>query len=401
MTLPSADVAICGGGIVGLATARAIARNTGRTVAVFDKEDQVSAHQSGRNSGVIHSGVYYPPRSKKAEYVKTGRSELLEFCDEFAIPYEICGKVIVATTADEVDRLESIGTRAEQNGIDNRMVGTNELSEIEPNAQGLGALVVPSAGIINFGEVCRALANSVSESGSVHLNTAVLDVIEDGGGIKVVTNRGDASFGHFISCAGLQSDRVAKLTGADDPTEIIPFRGEYYDLTPSAGALINNLIYPVPDPRYPFLGVHLTRSIDGSRHVGPNALLSLAREGYRRSDMEMQDISALLNSRSFWKMAKLHWRSGVKELWRSLSRERFLRDARRLVPSLPDDCLRRAGSGIRAQALGANGELLDDFKIVQTPRTISVLNAPSPAATASFAIGRAIAQLYLTALESE
>jgi L-2-hydroxyglutarate oxidase len=401
-----ADVIVVGAGIVGLATARAIQRRQpGRTVVVVDKEGAVGAHQTGHNSGVIHAGVYYPPGSAKARLCRTGRDDLLRYCAERGIATEVCGKVIVAVTPAERDPLEALAARAEANGLEVRRLDRLALAEIEPNACGVAALQVPATGIVDFGAVAAALAEDVvAAGGELRLGEPVLGVEDHPGApVRVLTATGTMSAAAAVVCAGLHSDRLAERSGARPvPAEeggpvdaelprILPFRGEYHELRPERRHLVRSLIYPVPDPRLPFLGVHLTRDIHGGVHVGPNAVPAFAREAYGWRTVVPGDVADLLRAPGTWRLARRYWRTEVGEVARSLSTARFVAALQRLVPDVHREDLVPAGSGVRAQAVRRDGSLVDDFAFAATARTVHVINAPSPAATASLAIGDAIA----------
>jgi L-2-hydroxyglutarate oxidase len=399
---PETDIVVVGAGIVGLATARALLRRPDvDTVTVLDKEDRVGAHQSSHNSGVINSGIYYPAGSAKARLVATGRTELERFCDEHGVTREACGKVVVATDVGEIARLHDLQRRAGENGIAVRLLDRRALAELEPHAAGVAALHVPSTGIVDFAGVCRALADDVvAGGGRLALDQEVVAIDEHGSGVRVRTTRAEMETRWLVNCAGLQSDLVAAMGGIDiGGVRIMPFRGEYHDLVPERRALVRNLIYPVPDPRFPFLGVHFTRMVDGRVHAGPNAVAALAREGYRWSDHDRDERRRLVNSPASRVLAARHWRTGAGEIVRSLSRRALVRSLRRLVPEIGADDLVPADAGVRAQALAPDGALLDDFVFAESSRMVSVVNAPSPAATASLAIGRAVADRLATRFE--
>jgi len=367
---------------------------------VLDKEPEVGRHQSGHNSGVIHAGLYYSPGSNKAELTRDGRAELLDWCTRHDVPWEACGKVVVATTPAEVERLDALGGRARSNGIDTARLDPVGLADDEPHATGLAALHVPSTAIVDYRVVCRRLADEIKELGAVlALDAAFESAVADGPVLVVTTGRGTFRARRLANCGGLASDRVARATGDEPGAAILPFRGEYHELAPGRRHLVRSLIYPVPDPRYPFLGVHLTRTIDGHVHAGPNAVLALAREGYRWRDLVVGDVRAMATDAATWRLARRHWRTGAAEVARSLSRRRFLRALQRLVPDLVADDLVPGGSGVRAQAVTSDGTLLDDFAFAGGDRggsrVVHVVNAPSPAATASLAIGRVVADRLL------
>jgi L-2-hydroxyglutarate oxidase len=392
---PVYDTAVIGGGIVGLATARALAfgPNSARVV-VLEAEPDIARHQTGRNSGVIHSGLYYRPGSLKARTCIAGRNALEGYCERRGIPFERCGKVVVATGPQELPALDELERRGRANGLRGlRRLRPEELRDIEPHAQGVAALQVPEAGIVDFVAVARALAADVFErDGAVRTHCRFLRLERDGSELVLETTAGEVRARTVVNCAGLRSDEVARRCGVDPQLRIVPFRGEYYQLVPERCFLVRHLIYPVPDPRFPFLGVHFTRRIDGSVEAGPNAVLALAREGYRWTDVSLGDIAGLLIYRGFWRMALRYGATGVAEAWRSLSRRAFVAALRRLVPEIRSEDLRPGGCGVRAQAVDPSGTLVDDFRIAVEGRTLHVLNAPSPAATASLAIGEAIAE---------
>lgn len=390
------DVVVIGGGIVGLATAMALTEQ-GRRVLVLEKEAELAAHQTGRNSGVIHSGLYYRPGSLKARLCTAGREAMFEFCARHRIPCERCGKVVIATDDRDRARLDELERRGHANGLTGlRRLSPAEIRQLEPHAAGVDGLHVLQTGIVDFREVCRAMAIEVHERGGVvRLRTPFLSARSENQGVMVNTPEERFYVRGLINCAGLHSDRVARHCGVEPDVAIIPFRGEYYTLREDRRHLVRNLIYPVPDPRFPFLGVHFTRRITGEVEAGPNAVLAFRREGYRASDVSVVDLFALVRYPGFWNMAARHWRMGLDEFRRSLSRHRFAEALRRLVPEVADEDLVPGGSGVRAQAVARDGSLVDDFRIMQAPRMIHVLNAPSPAATASIAIGRSIARYAL------
>ena len=396
MTDSRYNVIIVGGGVVGLSVALEITRRFPRLrLLVLEKEDRVARHQSGHNSGVIHSGLYYKPGSLKARLCVTGAAAMVEFCREHNLPHEVCGKVVVATEPDELPRLEELRKRGEANGLTGlRMIGPEELREIEPHAAGLQALVVPSTGITNYAAVCERYAELISAGGGTVLTSAAATGIKrTSNEIVVETSRGAFSAGALINCAGLHSDRIARMAGDEPGVMIVPFRGEYYDLIPERATLVRWLIYPVPDPRFPFLGVHFTRRITGTVDAGPNAVLALAREGYRHRDISIRDLAGSLAFPGFWRMARQHWRNGLDEWRRSLSKPVFVRALQRLLPEVRENDLVPGGSGVRAQALKPDGAMVDDFQFVTSGKVLHVLNVPSPAATASLSIGKAIVDL--------
>jgi L-2-hydroxyglutarate oxidase len=386
------DVVVIGGGIVGLASAYKITlAHPDIRVAVLEKEEQLAMHQTGHNSGVIHSGLYYQPGSTKAKTCAKGRKELVAFAKKHRIPCEITGKIIVATAEKELTDLE----RVYQNGLENQVegiekIGPGEIKEIEPYCEGIAGIKVPCTGVIDFAKVSKTLGRLIEKNGQAN---KVLTSHEVTGFDRhdfytsIVTNKGAFSAKYIINCAGLQCDRIAQMDGLDPKMRIIPFRGDYYELTEEACEKIKSLVYPVPDPTFPFLGVHFTRKVDGSVECGPNAVLSFKREGYGKTDFNFADTWQSLVYWGTWKMFRRHWRYGLGEYTRAFCKKLFLRQLRRLIPSLGPDDIKPGGAGVRAQALGPKGELIDDFKIERNRNFIHVLNAPSPAATASLAIG--------------
>ena len=386
------DVVIAGGGIVGLATAYQITNKYPHMkVTVIEKESSVGVHQTGSNSGVIHSGIYYKPGSLKALNCREGRTMMEEFCKEEGVPYDICGKVIVAVNDSEVERLMNIYQRGQQNGVRCEVIDSERLCEIEPHTAGIKAIWVPDAGIVGYRDVAIRLAQKLEERGGQVVNDALVRGVQKGNGEVVVeTSAGDFHGEYMINCTGLFCDRVAKKTGERPKSKVVPFRGEYYDLKPESYHLCNHLIYPVPNPRFPFLGVHFTRMIDGRMECGPNAVLAFAREGYRKRDVNLRDLAEALSYKGFRRMAAKHWKMGLGEMWRSFSKKAFVKALQRLVPMVTEDDLIRGRAGVRAQLLGTDGELIDDFIILSSPRIINVCNAPSPAATSSLKIGKTI-----------
>jgi len=388
------DVAIVGGGIVGAATGMALARRGGVRVAILEAEPTLAAHQTGHNSGVIHSGLYYKPGSLKARTSVEGREALYRFCEEHAVPHERCGKIVVAVDPSELPALDELERRGRANGLEGlRRLRGEELKDYEPAAAGIGGLLVPDTGIVDYSAVTRAYAGIVTAAGGeVRTGTRVLRVVRQPETLVLETTGGPVEARSLINCAGLQSDRVARLCGVDPGVTIVPFRGEYYEVVPQRRSLVRNLIYPVPDPRFPFLGVHFTRMIGGGVEAGPNAVLAFRREGYARTSFSARDTAAMFAWPGFWRMAAKYWPMALGEWHRSFSSRAFVNALRRLVPDLRAADVRRAGAGVRAQALDRQGRLVDDFRIVEADRMVHVLNAPSPAATASIAIGEAIAK---------
>ncbi len=392
-----ADVVVVGAGIVGLATARAILRSRPESsVVVVEKEASVGTHQSGRNSGVIHAGVYYQPGSAKARLCTAGRISMIAYCVEHGIDHAVCGKVVVALDDDDRARLAELERRCALNGVRAEMIGPDRLRELEPHVAGVAALHVLDTGIVDYGAVCRALAAEIEAAGaSIRLESEVLSGVASPSGLIVETSGGSVEARRVVTCAGLHADEVARsISGPEAVSDIrvVAFRGEYHELVPSRAHLVRGLVYPVPDPQFPFLGVHLTRGIDGHVHVGPNAVFAFAREGYQWRRIDIRHLRQTVAFSGFRRFAAHNWRFGVDEVARSVSVRRFAKAARRLVPELERADLTRAPSGVRAQAIGADGELIDDFAIFTVGRAVHVLNAPSPAATASLEIGAEIAR---------
>jgi L-2-hydroxyglutarate oxidase len=384
---------VIGGGIVGLATAYVICREfPDATVTVIEKEHTWGAHQTGHNSGVIHAGVYYAPGSLKARLCQAGSRSMVEFCAEHGIPVRVCGKLIVATDPEELPRLGALHERALANGLAVRLLTPPEIREYEPEVAGVAGLHIASTGIVDFGVVCARLAELLGKAGAeLRTGSRVTGIRAAADGPVVVhTTTGEIEADVLVNCAGLHADRVARLAGVIPPVRIIPFRGEYYELRPERRDLVRGLIYPVPDPRFPFLGVHLTRMIDGSVHAGPNAVLALAREGYRWRTVRPADLLDAAGYPGLWRLGRKHWRYGLEEVRRSLSKRRFAASLARLVPAVGAEDIVRAGAGVRAQAIRPDGGLVDDFLIVRQGRQVHVLNAPSPAATSSLEIARHI-----------
>jgi L-2-hydroxyglutarate oxidase len=386
------DLAVVGGGIVGLAVAYDLRRALRERLVVLEAEDEVAAHQTGHNSGVIHSGLYYRPGSQKARTCVEGREAMYRFCAEQGLAHERCGKLVVAVTREDVARLDDLERRGVANGLTGlRRLAAEEIRDHEPHATGVAALLVPETGIVHYPDVARAYAREVLAcGGTVQTGARVTGVRPDVDGLVVETTRGAWRARTLINCAGLHADRVARLCGLEPGVTIVPFRGEYYELRPDRWHLVRNLIYPTPDPRFPFLGVHFTRMIRGGVEAGPNAVLALKREGYRRTSISVRDVAEMASFPGSWRMAGRYWRKGVDEYWRSCSSRAFVAALRRLIPGITTADVRRAGAGVRAQALDRSGHLVDDFAFVEGERMIHVLNAPSPAATASLSIGAAV-----------
>ncbi|MEW4561241.1 L-2-hydroxyglutarate oxidase [Bremerella sp. JC770] len=393
MDTPEVDVVVVGGGIIGLATAYQITRRfPDHQVVVLEKEKVLAQHQSGRNSGVLHSGIYYQPGSLKATNCRDGRQAMQTFCEQNEIPHEVCGKVIVATEESELGRLDEIYRRGQKSGIECTKLDGDQLRTLEPYCHGIAAIQVKSAGIVDYRRVCFRLCEMILDAGGeIHTGARLLGVSQQNKQIVVETSQGEFRTSLLINCAGLQSDRVAKMCGHQPQVKIVPFRGEYFELSEKSQHLCRNLIYPVPDPAFPFLGVHFSRTIFGSVHCGPNAVLAFAREGYRKWDINLRDLWDAVGYRGFQRLAAKYWNVGFEEMRRSYFRSVFLASLQRLIPAVRAEDLIAAPSGIRAQALRADGSLEDDFVIQKEGNFIHVLNAPSPAATASLNIGAIIA----------
>jgi L-2-hydroxyglutarate oxidase LhgO len=390
----SADLAIVGGGIVGLGTALGLTEAYPRLrVTVLDKEPQLGTHQTGHNSGVIHSGIYYKPGSLKARLCVDGARRMKQFCDTHGIKWEGCGKVIVATDERELPRLQSIFERGQANGLAGlKMLSAEEVRAYEPNCRAVRAIHVPETGIVDYGQVIAKMAELLGQRGArIMTSSGVGAIRRQGSGLVLETAQGALEAKHLVNCAGLHSDRVAALMGVTPEVRIIPFRGEYYMLRPERRSIVRGLIYPVPDPEFPFLGVHFTRTIHGDVEAGPNAVLAFAREGYRLSTVKPADLLGTLGYAGFWHMARKYWRVGAFEMYRSASKAAFVRSLQKLVPDIAAADLERGGAGVRAQAVAPDGSLVDDFRISVTAGAVHVVNAPSPGATASLAIGRHVA----------
>ncbi len=390
------DFIIIGGGIVGLATSwRLIQNHPELKIAIIEKENSVAAHQTGHNSGVIHSGIYYKPGSLKAKNCIAGYQQMLEFCDTYEIPYDLCGKVIVATSELEIPELDKLYQRGLENGLDKiSILSAKETKEIEPNVTAVKSIKVPYTGIIDYTAVCLKLEELVKNQGvDVFLSHQVKEIKVFENSAFVVTAQNTFECKQYINCAGLYSDKIAGLTNKEIDTRIIPFRGEYYMLKPEKRALVKNLIYPVPDPNFPFLGVHFTRMIDGGVEAGPNAVFAFKREGYHMSDVDAKELFESLAWPGFRKVMAKYWKTGMGEFYRSFSKAAFTKALQKLIPDVQEDDLIPAESGVRAQACDKFGGLIDDFKIIEEKRAIHILNAPSPAATSSLSIGKTIAEM--------
>ncbi|QCK15500.1 L-2-hydroxyglutarate oxidase [Mangrovivirga cuniculi] len=384
------DIIIIGGGIVGLATAYQVSiKRPGLKIALFEKEGKLALHQTGNNSGVIHSGLYYKPGSLKANNCVGGYKMLLDFCNENEIKYELCGKVVVATDEFQLPQLDVLRERGAKNGLEGILkLNESELKEYEPHVSGIAGLYVPQTGIIDYTEVANKYAELFKKNGGeIHLNTKVKNILLKSGERILETNKGTFKTDVIVNCAGLYSDKVAKMAGQEMSVKIIPFRGEYYELKPEKHHLVKNLIYPVPDPNFPFLGVHFTRMINGGIEAGPNAVLAFQREGYSKSDINVSELIESLTWPGFIKVASKYWKTGFGEMYRSFSKSAFTKALQKLMPELQEDDLISGGAGVRAQACDKDGGLIDDFLILESDGVVNVCNAPSPAATSSLSIG--------------
>lgn len=388
------DFVIVGGGIVGLSSGMALGKRYPKaSILILEKESNWAYHQTGNNSGVIHSGIYYKPGSFKATFCRAGSRSMVEFCQEHGIAHEVCGKVIVATQAEQLPLLENLYKRGLENGLEVKRISAEEVKEIEPHVRCIAGVQVATTGIVNYKQVCQKYADLIqSRGGELRLNTKVEKIRETSNGYVLETNQGAFEARFVINCAGLHSDRIAKLGQVDPQAKIVPFRGEYYELIPEKRYLVKTLIYPVPNPDFPFLGVHFTRMIDGSVHAGPNAVLSFKREGYKKTDFDMQDFAEVMTYPGFWKLAAKHADEGIQEIIRSFSKAAFVRSLQKLIPEVQAEDLVPCHAGVRAQALMNDGKLVDDFLIVEGKNSIHVCNAPSPAATSSLEIGKAIVE---------
>lgn len=383
------DISIIGGGIVGLATAYSFLKSSPELkIALLEKEQKVAKHQTGHNSGVIHTGIYYKPGSLKAKNCVKGVKMLLAFCDEHDIPYDLCGKLIVATEEEELERLQNLYSRGVSNGVEGlRLIDKAELKKIEPYSNGIQAIHSPNTGIVDYGRVSEELLRQIQKMGAdVYLGFKVEKINEGSSEIVLSSKEKEISTQRLINCAGLHADTIAKKSNCKFKEKIIPFRGEYYFLSKDASHMLNGLIYPVPNPKFPFLGVHLTKRISGEVELGPNAVLALAREGYKKSNFNAKEFARSLKFKGFWAMTTQNWKTGLYELYRSYSKRAFLKDIQRLMPDIKEKDLTPGGSGVRAQAVSPTGKIIDDFLIYNSPKILNVLNAPSPGATSSLAI---------------
>jgi L-2-hydroxyglutarate oxidase len=400
-TMTQVDIAVVGGGVVGLATAYQFTRlYPGRRLVLLEKEAELAAHQTGHNSGVLHSGIYYKPGSLKAVNCREGNKAMEAFCKTEGVDYEICGKVIVAVNDAELPALERIFERGRANGVRCEIIDRVRLRELEPHAAGVKAIHVPETGIVNYRQVCQRLGERIRErGGEILFGAKVKGIRPHSSGNLLKSTAGEVAARYVINCAGLHCDRVTRLSGQKSEVKIVPFRGEYYALKPNAHQLCKNLIYPVPDPSFPFLGVHFTRMIDQRVECGPNAVLAFAREGYHKTDINLGDLVESLTYTGFLKLAAKYWRTGLGELWRSISKAAFVKALQRLLPAIRADDLEPAPAGVRAQAVAPDGSMVDDFLIQETERVINVCNAPSPAGTASLNIGKLIVDRLANRLE--
>lgn len=389
------DVLIVGGGIIGCAAAMALLQKSEFKILLIEAENELAAHQTGNNSGVIHSGLYYKPGSLKAKNCTDGRELLYQFCNENNIKYERCGKLVVATNNEEKERLNQLFKKGVANGLQGiKKLSADELKDYEPHVNGIEGIFVPQTGIVDYKEVTNKFAEIItSKGGIIKTNCRFLSVRKYCNELLIKTSCGEYKTKLLVNCAGLYCDKIAKACGLNPGLQIIPFRGEYYKLKKESEYLVKNLIYPVPDPQFPFLGVHFTRMIKGGVEAGPNAVLAFKREGYRRKDFSVKDVSKMLTYSGFWKMAVKYCKMGIAEYYRSLNKNAFLQSLKKLIPAINENDIVEGGTGVRAQALGPDGKLIDDFRILESDKTVHVLNAPSPAATASISIGRSIAEV--------
>lgn len=391
------DIIFIGGGIVGTASALKLLEKKQLRILLLEAEDSLAKHQTGNNSGVIHSGLYYKPGSLKALNCTHGREMLYRFCEEHSIPHERCGKIVVATDESELPQLKMLEERGIENGLQGiKRLSKEEIKEFEPHANGIEALYVPQTGIVDYTAVTNKYAKLIIKiGGDIKLNSKAVSIKVNCNQIVVQTEEDEFKSKYLVNCGGLYSDKIAKMSGVNPDVKIIPFRGEYYELKKERQHLVKNLIYPVPDPHFPFLGVHFTRMILGGVEAGPNAVLAFKRTGYKKTDIDIYQIAEMLLYPGFWKMAKKHYKMGWEEFKRSFSKKLFVKSLQKLIPELTEDDIVPGGAGVRAQALDRNGKLLDDFRIIQTDKMIHVLNAPSPAATASLSIGNTISDMII------
>lgn len=397
------DITIIGGGIVGTATALSILNEKNVQILLLEAESSLAAHQTGNNSGVIHSGLYYKPGSLKAANCTIGREMMYAFCEEHKLPFDRCGKIVIATLKEEIPALNMLEERGRANGLNGiKRLSASDIKEYEPHASGIDGLFVPQTGIVDYVAVTHKYAELIREKGGViKTNSILVSVKRDGKDLMLFTEHDEYKTKFVVNCAGLQSDRIAKLFGVDPKLQIIPFRGEYYQIKKEKEYLVNNLIYPVPDSQFPFLGVHFTRMINGGVEAGPNAVLAFKREGYKKTDFSFRDILEMKLYPGFWKMAAKYYKMGFQEFRRSFSKELFVKSLQKLIPEIQYDDIEVGGAGVRAQALERDGKLVDDFRIVEAERMVHVLNAPSPAATASLSIGKTISEIVIKRFKEE
>ena len=393
MSQKSFDIIVIGGGIIGTATALSLQNNSNLSILIIEAESELAKHQTGNNSGVIHSGLYYKPGSLKAKNCSEGRELLYQFCEQNDIPYNKCGKIVVATNESEINSLDELYKRGIANGLTGiKKLNSQEIKNHEPHSTGIAGLFVPQTGIVDYTKVTNKYAQLFLDAGgSVQTNCKFLSLKNDSGELVVITNKEEFKAKLIVNCGGLYSDRIAKLCGVEPGLQIIPFRGEYYKLKREKEYLVKNLIYPVPDPRFPFLGVHFTRMMKGGVEAGPNAVLAFKREGYSKKDFSFNDISQMITYAGFWKMSSKYYSMGFGEFYRSFNKKAFVKALQKLVPEIQEEDIEPGGAGVRAQALEPDGKLVDDFRIVEALKMVHVLNAPSPAATASLSIGKTIA----------
>lgn len=397
------DIAVIGGGIVGTATALSILKEKSLNLLLLESESTLAAHQTGNNSGVIHSGLYYKPGSLKAANCTLGRDMMYFFCEEHRLPFDRCGKIVVATSKEEITALNLLEERGNANGLTGlKRLSAEEIREYEPHVSGIDGLFIPQTGIVDYVAVTKKYAELIQENGGeIKLKSKLISVKRDGKDFILFTEQNEYKTKFIVNCGGLQSDRIAKLFGVDPKLQIIPFRGEYYQIKKEKEYLVNNLIYPVPDPQFPFLGVHFTRMINGGVEAGPNAVLAFKREGYRKTDFSFTDLFEMKLYPGFWKMAAKYYKMGFQEFRRSFSKKLFVQSLQKLIPEIQIDDIEVGGAGVRAQALERDGKLVDDFRIVEAERMVHVLNAPSPAATASLSIGKTISQMVIKRFNTE
>ena len=403
MSSESFDIIVIGGGIIGTATALSLQSSKKFNILLIEAENELAPHQTGNNSGVIHSGLYYKPGSLKAKNCSEGRELLYEFCEKHQIEFEKCGKIVVATDKSELSTLEELFKRGVANGLAGiQKLNSEEIKNYEPNAKGIAGLYVPQTGIVDFTKVTNTYAKVfLDNGGSIEKNCKFLSPKNSSGNLVILTTKGEFKTKFLVNCGGLYCDRIAKLCGVNPGLQIVPFRGEYYKLKKDKEFLVKNLIYPVPDPRFPFLGVHFTRMIKGGVEAGPNAVLAFKREGYTKKDFSFTDVSQMIFYSGFWKMASKYYRMGFGEFYRSYNKKAFVKALQKIVPEIQEDDIETGGAGVRAQALEHDGKLVDDFRIVEANKMVHVLNAPSPAATASLSIGKTIANIVREKIENE